>query len=147
MTSGTYNAPQPIDPAQQQPKKSGCLTAFLVGCGVLFVLGIGFVAVIVFVVFAAIKSSDVYKGAMSRVKSDPRVIAVLGSPIEEGWLVMGSVKIDNGEGRANIDFPISGPKGRAGVHAEATLGRDGWKYSVLTVKPRGGPIIDLAASQ
>ena len=119
----TAAAPQYIPPQQpgQQPppQKSGCLKWFLIGCSALIVLGIAFVAVLVFVVFGAIKSTDAYKGARDRAVNDPRVIAALGSPVETGWWVKGSVNVDNDGGHANITFPISGPKGKGTIYVAA----------------------------
>ena len=98
--------------------------------------------VIVFV-FSVIKRSDVYREAFNRASSDPRVIAALGTPIDKGWWVMGKVNVDTEGGNANIDFPISGPKGNAKVHAAATYEGNAWKYSSLIVRPDTGPEIDI----
>jgi hypothetical protein len=143
----TAAAPQYIPPQPQgqqpPPQKSGCLKWLLIGCSVLFVLGIAAVAVLVVVVFGAIRSTDAYKGARDRAVNDPRVIAALGAPVETGWWVKGSVNVDNDGGHANITFPISGPKGKATVEAIATRDAEKWVYTKLKVDPDGGPPIDL----
>jgi len=143
----TAAAPQYIPPQaagqQPPPQKSGCLKWLAIGCSVIFVIGIACVAVLVFVVFGAIKATDAYKNAVDRAISDPRVIAALGSPVEPGWWVKGSVNVDNDGGHANISFPISGPKGKAMVEAVATRNVDKWVYTKLQVHPDGGPPIDL----
>ena len=95
------------------------------------------------IVFSVIKHSDVYREAYTRAANDPRVVAALGTPIEKGWWVMGKVSVDNNEGVANIDFPISGPKGSARVHAAASRGTDAWNYSSLVVRPAAGGEIDV----
>ncbi|HEY6136506.1 MAG TPA: cytochrome c oxidase assembly factor Coa1 family protein [Thermoanaerobaculia bacterium] len=135
--------PAATPPPAPPQKSSGCLKWFLVGCGVLIALFAAFCAVLVFVVFGAIKRSEVYKGALHRAQSDPRVIAALGEPIEAGFLVTGNVKVDTDGGNASINFPISGPKGKAKVHAVATLEGGQWKYETLTVTPENGAMIDL----
>src|SRR5213592_4793951 len=84
-----YTPPQPGQPAQK--KSSGCLKIFLIGCSVLIVLGIGLFAVLAFIVFGAIKKSDVYKEALTRVQNDQRVVDALGSPIEAGFWVSGKM--------------------------------------------------------
>ena len=122
-------------------KKTGCGKIALIGCSILLVLSVVFCAVIVLFVFGAIKKSDVYRGALNRASSDPRVIAALGQPIEPGWLVTGSMNINNGKGNANIAFPISGPKGKARVESVASNDGNGWEYSKLTVTPANGPPI------
>jgi hypothetical protein len=140
--------PQPVPAVTPPPQKSsGCLKWSLIGCGIVIVLGVAFCAVVAIFIFGAIKRSDVYKGALERAQNDPRVIAALGTPIEAGWVVSGSVHVDNREGNAEINFPISGPKGKAKVHAIATIDEGKWKYETLTVQPEGGGgVIDLNTS-
>lgn len=125
-------------------KSSGCLKWSLIGCGVLFVLIAAFCAVVMIFVFGAMKRSAVYKGALERAQNDPRVVAALGTPIEPGFFVTGSVHLDaNHGGNAELTFPISGPKGKASEHAVATYDGDKWNYETLTVHPENGPLIDL----
>ena len=50
----------------------------------MLLLAAGLVFVIASIVFGAIKSSDAYKSALVKAKADPRVVAALGSPIEDG---------------------------------------------------------------
>ncbi len=137
-------AAAPVAPAQKQ---SGCLKWALIGCGAALVLLVAFVAVIVIVVFGAMKRSDVYREALRRAQNDPAVTAALGTPIEAGFYVTGNVKLDSTGGHATLDFPISGPKGKGVVHAVATKSGTGWDYSELTVTPASGPVIRLQTSQ
>jgi hypothetical protein len=139
--------PAPAAPVAPPPKSSGCLKWGLIGCGAALVLLVGFAAVIVVVVFGAMKRSDVYREALSRVQNDPAVTAALGTPIEAGLYVTGKINIDGTGGHATIDFPISGPKGKATVHAVATKSGAGWDYSELTVTPANGPVINLQTAQ
>jgi Cytochrome oxidase complex assembly protein 1 len=141
----TYTPPpQPgtVPPPQQQ-KSSGCLKWGLIGCAAIIVLCAVGIAGIVLIVFGALKSSDVYRGARATAERDPRVIEALGSPIEAGFWVGGSVKVEGGTGRANIFFPIHGPKGQARVSAVATKEAGSWRYSEMIVTPSNGPPIDL----
>lgn len=142
----TYPTPPPtapVAPGTQPQKSSGCLKYGLIGCGILLVIAAIIAVVVIAVVFGAIKSTDVYKGARNRAERDPRVIAVLGSPVHAGFIVTGNVSVNDRSGTAHINFPISGPKGKADVHVEATLDENGWRYSLLTVLPNEGPPIDL----
>ena len=134
--------PQPPPPVPEK-KKAGCGTFALIGCSVLLALMIVFVAGIVWFVFGMIKGTDVYKQAIRRAQSDPRVIAALGSPIEAEWWVTGTMHIDNEKGNADITIPISGPKAKGRIYAEAIRDRNGWRFTRLTVKPETGPEIDL----
>lgn len=140
--TSTY-VPPPV--AAPPAKKSGCLKWGLIGCGSLLVLGVIFCVVIVVVVFGAMKKSDVYKEALSRAQNSPAVQAALGTPIEAGMLVSGSINVDATGGHATLDFPISGPKGKAVVHVVATKSGEKWDYNAMTVKPENGPVIDLLA--
>ena len=137
-----YTPPQPAPPQQQ--KSSGCLKVFLIGCGVLLFLFVAFCAVLVFIVFAAIKKSDVYEQALERVRNDQRVQAALGTPIERGFWVSGSVHVDtNKGGTADFTFPVSGPKGKAKVHAIAATQGQTWEFTTLDVMPANGPPINV----
>ena|SRR5689334_6160466 len=137
-----YTPPQPGQPAQQ--KSSGCLKVFLIGCSVLIVLGVALIAVVVFIVFGAIKKSDVYVQALNRVRNDQNVQSALGTPIDAGFWVSGSVHIDAERGgTADIKFPISGPKGKAEVHAIAARTARTWEFTTLDVMPDHGPPINV----
>jgi hypothetical protein len=148
-TSGTFTPPQdsytlpPGAPPPPPTKSSGCWKALAIGCGIVIVLGVAGVVAIFVLVFSAIKHSEVYKQAYTRASSDPRVVAALGTPIENGWWVMGKVSVDTNGGLANIDFPISGPKSSARVHAAASRESDAWNYSSLVVRPAAGGEIDV----
>jgi hypothetical protein len=136
---------QPPPPPQQPPQKSssGCLKWGAIGCVVILLLGGAFIAVVVGIAFGAIRSTTVYKQARDRAVVDSRVAAALGTPVEAGWWVTGSVHEGNGTGGATIKFPISGPRGKATVDADATLERDSWTYTRLIVHPDHGADIDL----
>jgi len=140
----TTVTPQPVQPGQQPaPKSSGCWKALFIGCGVIVILGAIVCAILVFFVFGVIRSTDVYKNARDKAINDPRVIAALGSPVETGFWVTGSVHQGNGTGVATFKFPISGPKGKATVSADATLENASWVYQRLIVHPDSGPDIDI----
>lgn len=145
---GSYNPPPPMTPAgggaPQPAPKSGCGKIACVGCSILTVVGVVAVFCLVFFVFRLIKSSDVYREASDRAMRDPRVIAALGEPITTGFWVGGNVKIDNNRGTADFRFPISGPKGKAVVHAVAWRDEREWHYTTLRVRPDSGPSIDLS---
>src|SRR5262245_23142915 len=138
----TVDYTQPGQPAQK--KSSGCLKVFLIGCSVLVVLGVALIAVIVIFVFGAIKKTDAYKQALSKVHGDQRVAAVLGDPIEPGFWVSGSMNLNNGKGNADFKFPVSGPKAKATVHAVASTEGNGWEFTTLEVTPdNGSPPINV----
>ena len=98
----------------------------------------------VLVVFGALKQSDAYKLAVARAKADSRVVAALGSPIEEGWYLSGNTNVNGASGDADLSIPISGPKGKGTIYAVATKSAGEWTYSKLQVKiDSTGETIDL----
>jgi hypothetical protein len=114
-----------------------------VGCSVLIVGVAGFVAFIVFVVVAAMRSSTPYQDAMQRASNDPRVIEAIGSPIEPGMFISGSINTENRSGEADITIPISGPKRKAWIHVQGTKEGGRWTYTKMQVTPEKGEPIDL----
>ncbi len=110
---------------------TGCLT--LLGLGAAFIL-----ALVVFV-FGLLRSTDVYKTAVTRAKINPAVIEALGTPMHEGWLIQGQTNAQGTTGEANMSIPISGPKGQATIYLVATKTAGDWKYSTLEVEVAGQP--------
>lgn len=108
-----------------------------VGCLTMIVLFLGFIAIIVFSVFGIMKSSDVYKIAVEKSKSNPAIIEALGIPIEEGLLVSGNVNISGSSGNADIAIPISGPNGEATIYAVAAKSAGRWTFSILEAEIKG----------
>jgi len=114
-----------------------------IGCGLaaLVLLCIGLVVAaatgIAAAAFGSIKSSDVYKQAMAEVGSHPEVANTLGTPIEAGWLVSGSISVENAAGDANLAIPISGPKGKGTLYVEATRSAGVWTMNVIQVEVDG----------
>ena len=132
----------------QGPKKGcfGCSLALVIpmGCLTLLLVVAGIVAAIVFGVFGAMKSSDVYKQALARAQSSPTVIEAMGTPIEAGMFLSGNINVQNASGNADINIPISGPKGKAVIHAVATKEGGVWSFTTLNVTIQAsGERIDL----
>ncbi len=96
-----------------------------------FVALVGSIALIV---FSAIKSTDVYKEALTRAKAHPAVIDAIGLPITEGFLVSGNTSVNGASGEANLSIPISGPNGKATIYVAATKSLGQWNYSGLVAE-------------
>jgi len=104
----------------------------------------GFVFIIISIVFGAMKSSDAYKSALAKTKADPRVVAALGSPITDGFLVSGKTNVSGTSGHADMTVPISGPKGKGTIYFVATKFAGDWTFSKLVVEiGETGERIDL----
>jgi hypothetical protein len=112
----------------------GCL-GMLASCGCL-------VAVIVGVVFGAIKNTGAYTEAVALAMSDSEVQAVLGTKIETGF-PQGSVNSNNGHSTADISISLDGDKADGVLRVEAVNNGGGWNYSVLQVEVPGRQPIDL----
>ena len=114
------------------------------GCLTLLALFAAFIISILMIVFGAMKSTDVYKDALTRAKTNAAVIDALGSPIKDGLFVSGNTNVNGASGESDLSIPISGPKGKGTIYlkAEKSLGR--WKYSNLEVEiQKSGERIDL----
>jgi multisubunit Na+/H+ antiporter MnhG subunit len=121
-----------LPPPKSNTKKT-CGAIAGIGCLVIIVGMVVLIGGIVMFVFGMIKSSDVYKQAVNRAVTNPQVIAMLGTPIETGWWVMGNVNINNDSGHANVTIPLSGPKGSAHLLVRATEDGGTWNYERLIV--------------
>lgn len=132
-------------PPQQQQK--GCLGRnwkwmLPVGCLGLIIAGVALIGGIVFVAMSALKSSEVYQGALKVVQTHPAAVERLGEPIKDGWLVKGNIKIDGSGGNANFEVPVSGPKNSGTLYVTAVNPDGTWMYQRLDLVV-GGETVSL----
>lgn len=133
---------------QQSPQQQkGCLGRnwkwmLPVGCLGLIFAGVALVGGIVFVAMSAIKSSEVYRGALKVVQTHPAAVERLGEPIKDGWFVTGNIKVDAGGGQADFNFPVSGPKGSGTLYVRAVSPDGTWMYERLDLAA-GGETVSL----
>jgi hypothetical protein len=111
---------------------AGCL-----GSMAVFAVVVAFVGGIFFLVMSSFKSSPVYTLAMDAARADSRVVQALGTPIESGWLISGSLSEQGLSGDANLSIPISGPRKGATLFASARKGDGVWKFYTLAVQVDG----------
>jgi Cytochrome oxidase complex assembly protein 1 len=104
------------------------------GCFTVVLLLFVFAGSIVVIAFSATKSTDVYKEALARAKTDPAVMDALGSPIKDGVLVSGNSSVNGVSGESNLAIPISGPKGKGTIYVSAIKSLGRWNYSGLVVE-------------
>jgi TonB family protein len=131
---------------QQQPK--GCLGrnwkwAVPLGCVTLILVLVAAGGALFLFAMSAVKSSDVYKGALERAQKSPEAVALLGQPIKDGWLVKGSVSLNGGSGNANMEIPVSGPKNSGTLYVSAINEGGAWMYEKLDLLPEGGQKVSL----
>ena len=132
----------------QSPQQKGCLGRnwkwmLPVGCLGLILVGVAVIGGIFLIAMSAMKSSDVYKGALERARSNPEAVAALGEPIKDGWLVQGNVNFAGHSGTANLQIPVSGPKKSGTIQARATYEGSAWMYERLDLVVESGETISL----
>ena len=133
---------------QQPPQQQkGCLGRnwkwmLPVGCLGLILGVVLLVGGIVFAAMSAMKSSDVYQGALRAAQAHPAAKQRLGEPVKDGWLVSGNVNYTNGSGHATFDIPVSGPKGSGTLHVRAVNPSGPWMYEKLDLVA-GGQTVSL----
>ncbi|HXW13325.1 MAG TPA: cytochrome c oxidase assembly factor Coa1 family protein, partial [Terriglobia bacterium] len=133
----------PVQPKNWLERNWKLLLGLLV---VLGVLGIAAVLGILTLIMASIRGSNVAREAMARAKSNPVVVQRLGTPIEVGWLVSGSINSSSGSGDADLALPVSGPKGKGTVYVTAQKNAGAWTYTLMQAAIEGsGERIDLLA--
>ena len=88
-----------------------------------------------------LRSSEPYRMAWNQVRTDPKVAKALGGPLQEGGWVSG--KVSEAEGRARLDFTVSGPEGTGKVIARATREGGVWKPGRVEVRVEGEPPLVL----
>jgi len=104
----------------------GWIVGITIAAGVLV-----FAAAIVFFVFGLIKSSDAYQLGFAKASASPTVIAALGTPIEAGMFVSGSVKVSGPSGSAELSIPLHGPSGSGRVYLRAQKSLGEWTLTGL----------------
>jgi TonB family protein len=135
-----------FQPPAQQPK--GCLGrnwkwAVPLGCVTLILVLVAAGGAIFLFAMSAIKSSEVYKGALERARKSPEAVALLGEPIKDGWLVKGNVSLNGGSGNANFEIPVSGPKSSGTLYVRAVNESGAWMYEKLDLLAEGGQRVSL----
>ncbi len=109
--------------------------------GVLGLLAVGaFIAAVMAFVLGTMKQSDPYQRGMEIARADERVQSLLGSPIAEGWLITGSITLDDDTGEAEMTIPVTGPRGSGilQVYGEKEAGQ--WSLLHLVLLAEGGSI-------
>ncbi len=127
--SGPQPTPLPIEPEKNWFARHLVLTIVLL----VTLAAIGFVVALLFGILGLLKSSDVYKEAVSRAQHAPAVVEVLGEPVQPGWWFTGNISVNGPSGSADLAIPISGPKGKGTVYAVATKQGGQWAFKVLEV--------------
>lgn len=108
------------------------------------VVVVALIGAIWFGLWYGFRHSDVYVASWETVRTDPRVIAITGTPMESG-MPSGSIEVNGGAGNAEIDYDVTGPKGRGTVEVEGTKADGAWRIHRLSFRPAGAATIELTA--
>jgi hypothetical protein len=109
------------------------------GCFGLIVAGALFFTALFGIVVVSMRSSDVYREAVTRASANGAVLAELGAPIEAGLFVSGSIRTSGSSGSADMAIPLSGSRKEGTLHAVATKSAGHWTFSRLEVEVDGNP--------
>ena len=99
--------------------------AFAASLAVLFVIPL------FFAVDEMMRRSDAYKLTLNTAQASPCVTKALGSPLEPGWMMGGSITESSIEGFAELRIPIRGPKGKGNLDVQAKKVSGNWRIDSL----------------
>lgn len=108
----------------------------ITGLGVLIFCA-GCIAAFFFLIFGTLKSSTPYQQALTKVRASPAAQQALGTPIQDGWIVTGSIEESGNSGTATFSIPVSGPKGSGTVNMTAVKSFSGWRITKLELVVKG----------
>jgi hypothetical protein len=109
-----------------------CLGSLIAIVLALVVFGVGIIGLITGV-SKILKTSEPYQTALARAKANEKVVAALGTPIDDGF-PQGNVNTNNDSGDADLHTSLTGPKGKGTLYVVGTRAGGTWTYSKMTVK-------------
>lgn len=84
--------------------------------------------------------------AVAQAEANPEVVRQIGSPLRVGWLGSGNINETIGGGKAYLEVPVIGPRGRAEMYVLAYRDSGRWMFTQLNVVVKGSSHpIDLLA--
>ena len=109
---------------------------------------VGFIALIMALVYGMMKSSDAYKDALIIAKANPSVQKAIGTPVEEGFFTSGNINLSGSSGRADLSIPVYGPEGKATIYVIAVKSAGMWTFSTLVAEvKKSGERIELVQQE
>ncbi len=94
-------------------------------------------ALIFFVIFSSMKSSQAYVRGIQAARSSATVQEVLGTPLQEGFFVSGSVSDSGATGSARLNIPLSGPRQSGTLTIVAFKQESTWRLDTLYLDAGG----------
>jgi len=94
-------------------------------------------------VFYALRSSEAYHLAVSRLQANTEAMSALGAPISTGF-PSGEISTKNTSGEAKLNFSVTGTKAKGELQVEAVKKDGVWSLKMLKLKIDGrDDVIDL----
>lgn len=113
------------------------------GCFTLILLVIALFGSIFYGVTTLLENSQPYEYALEKINKDEEIVSILGSPIEQDGMMQGSLNWHNGDGKADMKIPVSGPKGNGILYIDASSVDDNWTYHEIRVDIKDVDSINL----
>jgi hypothetical protein len=104
---------------------------------IVWVAGIALLVAMFAGAFAVINNSEAYKLGVAAIQSNPIAANALGTPIAAGGSRNASISIDGNNGKAALEFPVSGPKASGTAFVEAIKKNGVWSLTRLYLKLDG----------
>lgn len=123
------NSPDTPYEVQRQPIE---WTRVYLGLGAVLLL----VAFVNTAAFSYMKSTAPYQWSLEKIRNNADITQRLGTPLESGWFVTGSINNLGASGSTRLQYSVSGPKGKGVARVTGVKEKDEWQYS------RAGVIID-----
>lgn len=90
-----------------------------------------------------LEKSKPYKYALEQINSDEEITSILGAPIEQDGMMQGSLNWTNGDGKADMKIPVTGPNGSGILYINASSVDDNWTYHEIRLDIKDIESIDL----
>jgi len=97
----------------------------------LGILGV-FFPLFFMLIFSMLKG-EAYNQSLFALRENPEVIELIGSPIEPGYFISGSISTSGPNGQASIQYNISGSKSSAVVYVYASRHLGAWNLDTVVV--------------
>lgn len=97
-----------------------------------------------FILIGNMLKGEAFDQSMAAISQNSEVIEIVGEPIEAGYFVMGSIQTSGANGKASLQYSISGPKGEADVYVQAYKEMEAWElYNVVVHWPESDKKIQV----
>jgi hypothetical protein len=138
----TLNTPAPPYPLVPGPVERSWLDRHArwkipLGCLIVILLLCAFVGVTFTILDVSFRSSLVYHEALARARQSSEVANHIGSPLKPGRVIQGHISVSGSTGNANMEIPLTGPRGKATIVLDASKVDGKWAFRMLEVQFEG----------